>query len=130
MKKLLTEKQTFQKSKPKSKSKDFSILNKPWQMDCLQFSIKINGVYFVNSAHNNMINWDKIYDNLARKVYIWSSIQLFLREKKINANEMIWWNIRHIGQIYYNVLKDIGKKIEETIKNFLWSNKKLYIPGT
>ena len=99
-------------------------------MGCLQFSIKIIGVYFINSVHNNMINWGKIYDNLARKVYISSSMQLSLREKIINADEMIWWNIRHIGQIYYTILKDIGKKIEEKTKNFLWSNKIFDIPGT
>ena len=43
---------------------------------------------------------------------------------------MIWWNIRHTGQIYYTILKDIGEKIEEKIKNLLWSNKKWDIPGT
>ena len=84
-------------------------------MTCLQFSIKIIRVYFVNSAHDNMINWDKIYDNLTKKIYIWSRMQLSLRGKKIKADEMLWWIIRYIGQIYYTIPKHIGKKIEERI---------------
>ena len=86
-------------------------------------------MYFVYSANNNVINWDKIYDNLARKVYFEQYAALFER-KKINTDEIIWWNIRHTGQIYYTILKDIGEKIEEKIKNLLWSNKKWDIPGT
>ena len=65
-----------------------------------------------------------------RGKFIFEAVCSSLWEKKINADEMIWWNIRHIGEIYYTVLKDIGKKIEEKIKHFLWSNKKSDIPGT
>ena len=38
-------------------------IDKPKQMVWSQFSIKMSGVQFNNSAHDNR-NWDKIYDNL------------------------------------------------------------------
>ena len=43
--------------------------DKPRQMAWSQFSIKMVGVHFLNSAHDNR-NWDKIYDNLTGKIYI------------------------------------------------------------
>ena len=44
-------------------------IDKPRQIVWSQFSIKIIGVYFGNSAHENR-NWDKIYDNLTKKIHI------------------------------------------------------------
>ena len=52
-------------------------IDKPRQMIWSQFSIKMVGVYFHNSAHNNR-NWCKISDNLTKKIHI----QLSLRGKK------------------------------------------------
>ena len=43
--------------------------DKPRQMAWPQLSIKMVVVYFHNSAHDNR-NWDKIYDNLSKKIYI------------------------------------------------------------
>ena len=54
---------------------------KPIQMVWSQFSIKMVAVHFHNSARDNR-NWDKIYDNLTKKIHIWNRIQLFLRGKK------------------------------------------------
>ena len=42
---------------------------KPRQMSWSQFSIKIVGVHFRNSAHDNR-NRDEIYDNLTKKTHI------------------------------------------------------------
>ena len=55
-------------------------IDKPRQMVWSQFSIKIIGVYFGNSAHENR-SWDKIYDNLTNKIHIWKIMQLSLKGK-------------------------------------------------
>ena len=52
--------------------------DKPRQVAWSQFSIKMVGVHFYNSAHNNR-NWDKIYDKLTKNIHIWSRMQLSLR---------------------------------------------------
>ena len=94
-------------------------------MACLQFTIKIIAVYFVNSVHDNT-NWDKIYNNLTysetkmynnltQKIHIWSRMEISLRVKKLNADEVLRSKLRYIGQIYYTVSKHMGKKIEERI---------------
>ena len=61
---------------------------KPRQMTWSQFSIKIIGVHFYYSAHDNR-NWDEIYDNLTKKFYIWNRMQLSLKQKKITVNRII-----------------------------------------
>ena len=48
-------------------------IDKPRQMAWSQFSIKMVGVHFHNSAHDNR-NWDKIYDNLTGKIHIWNKM--------------------------------------------------------
>ena len=55
-------------------------IDKPRQMALSQFSIKMVGVHFHDSAHDNR-NWDKIYDNLTKKVHNWNGMQLFERKK-------------------------------------------------
>ena len=49
-------------------------IDKPRQTICSQFSIKMVGVYFHNSAHNNR-NWCKISDNLTKKIHIQPSLR-------------------------------------------------------
>ena len=51
---------------------------KPRQMSWSQFSIKIVGVHFRNSALDNR-NRDKIYDNLTKKTHIWNRMKLSLK---------------------------------------------------
>ena len=55
-------------------------IDKPRQMAWSQFSIKMIGVHFHNSAHDNR-NWDEIYDNLTGKTHIWNRMQFSLRGK-------------------------------------------------
>ena len=43
-------------------------------------SIKIVGVHFRNSAHDNR-NWNKIYDNLTKKIHIWKRMPLSSGER-------------------------------------------------
>ena len=40
-------------------------------MDWSQFSIKIVGVNFGKSIHDNR-NWDKIYNNLTKKIQVYT----------------------------------------------------------
>ena len=62
-------------------------IDKPRQMAWSQFSIKMVGVHFHNSAHDNR-NWDKIYDNLTKQnSYLEQNAALFER-KKITRNQI------------------------------------------
>ena len=48
--------------------------DKPRQMAWSQYFIKVVGVHFHNSAHDSR-NWDKLYDNLTKKIHIWNKMQ-------------------------------------------------------
>ena len=50
----------------------------PWS----QFFIKVAGIYFGNSVHDNW-NWGTLYDRLTKKIHIWNKIRLTLRGKKL-----------------------------------------------
>ena len=50
-------------------------------MVLLQFSIKIIGVYFVNSVVDSN-NWEKLLLKINKKNHIWDRVQLFFRGKK------------------------------------------------
>ena len=86
-----------------------------------QFSIKTVGVHFRNSANDNR-NWYKIYNNLTKKIHIWSRIQLPLRGRKNRKPNPLIKTMTHRSNIYY--CKMYLQKIEKRIKDSLWSNKK------
>ena len=46
------------------------------------FSIKILGINFDNFISENS-NWDKIKDNITKKIHIWNRVRLSLRGKKL-----------------------------------------------
>ena len=78
-----------------------------------QFSIKMIGVHFHNSAHDKR-NWDKIYDNLTKQnSYLKQNAALFER-KKITKNQIFWSKLWYIGHIY-TIPKCIWKKTEKRI---------------
>ena len=56
-----------------------------------------------------------MYNNLTQKIHIWSRMEISLRAKKLNADEVLRSKLRYIGQIYYTLSKHMGKKIEERI---------------
>ena len=59
------------------------------------------GIHFRNSAHDNR-NWDKIYDNLTEKIYIWNRMQLSLREKNNHKPNLLIKTMVHRSSIYYS----------------------------
>ena len=91
-----------------------------------QFSIKIARVHFGNSVHDNS-NWDKVLNNLAKKVHTWNRVQLLSERKKITVNQILWSKLCYVGQTY-TIPKYIRKKIKKGIYNFLWSSKKIQFP--
>ena len=63
------------------------------------FSIKILGINFDNFISDNS-NWDKIVDNIAKKIHIWNRVRLSLRGRKLIINQILLSKLWHIGQIY------------------------------
>ena len=55
-----------------------------------QFSIKIVGVHFDNSAHDNRTSRDKTCDKLTEKIHIWDRMQLSFRgQNNLKSNPLI-----------------------------------------
>ena len=77
-------------------------IDKPRQMAWSQFSIKMVGVHFHNSAHDNR-NWDKIYDNLTKQnSYLEQNAALFERKKKTHKPNILIKAMVHRSNIYYS----------------------------
>ena len=81
------------------------------------FSIKILGINFDNYVQDNS-NWDKIRDNIAKKIHMWNRVRLSLRGKKFVTNQILLSKLWYIGQIY-TIPKYIKKQIEKMIHDFL-----------
>ena len=90
------------------------------------FSIKILGLNFDNFIPDNA-NWDKIRDNIAKKIHMWNRATLSLRGKKLITNQILLSKLWYIGQIYA-VTKYIKKQIEKMIYDFLWGGEKICPP--
>ena len=73
--------------------------NKPGKMILSNFSIKILGIISDNFISDNS-NWDKIVDNIAKKINIWNRVRLSLRGRKLIINQILLSKLWHIGQIY------------------------------
>ena len=95
-------------------------IDKPRPVAWSQFSIKMAGVHFHDSAYDNR-NWDKIYDNLTKRIHIWHKIQLCLRGKNSHKPNHLVKTMVHRLSIYYS--KMYLEKIEKRIENFFWVNK-------
>ena len=90
------------------------------------FSIKILGINFDNFVQDNS-NWDKIRDNIAKKIHMWNRVRLSLRGKKLVTNQILLSKLWYIGQIY-TIPKYIKKQIEKMMHDFLWEEKKIRPP--
>ena len=90
------------------------------------FSIKILGINFDNFISDNS-NWDKIVNNIAKKIHIWNRVRLSLRGRKLVINLILLSKLLYIGQIH-TVPRYIKKQIEKMIYNFLWEGKKIRPP--
>ena len=77
-------------------------------MTCSQFSSDIDVVHFGNSVYDHT-NWDKIYDNLAKKIHIWYRMWLFFRGEK-PRKPTAFMKTMVVGQIYTNIPKSIWKE--------------------
>ena len=73
--------------------------DKPGNMIWSNFSIKILGINFDNFISDNS-NWEKIKDNIAKKIHIWNRVRLSLRGKKLIINQIVLSKLWYIGQIY------------------------------
>ena len=91
--------------------------DKPGTMIWSNFSIKILGINFDNFVQDNS-NWDKIRDNIAKKIHMWNRVRLSLRGKKFVTNQILLSKLWYIGQIY-TISKYIKKQIEKMIHDFL-----------
>ena len=89
--------------------------DKPRQVAWSQFSIKMVGVHFYNSAHNNR-NWDKIYDNLTKKIHIRNRMQFSLRGENNHKPNPLIKTMVHRSSIYYS--KMYLEKNSKTNKQF------------
>ena len=77
-------------------------IDKPRQMAWSQFSIKMVGVHFHNSAHDNR-NWDKIYDNLTKQnSYLEQNAALFERKKNNHKPNLLIKTMVHRSNKYYS----------------------------
>ena len=90
------------------------------------FSVKILGLNFDNFIPDNS-NWDKIKDNIAKKIHMWNRVRLSLRGKKLITNQILLSNLWYIGQIYA-VPKCIKIQIEKMICDFSLEGKKIRPP--
>ena len=90
------------------------------------FSIKILGINFDNFVQDNS-NWDKIRDNIAKKIHMWNRVRLSLRGKKLVINQILLSKLWYIGQIYA-IPKYTKKQIEKMIHDFLWEGRKIRPP--
>ena len=85
-----------------------------------QFSIKILGRYFGNSALDNS-NWDKISHSLTNQNrYLEQIASLFEMRKRI-VNQILLSKLWYKGQIY-TIPKFTKKDIEKTIQHLLWNS--------
>ena len=74
-------------------------------MTCSQFSSDIDVVHFGNSVYDHT-NWDKTYDNLAKKIHIWYRMWLFFRGEK-PRKPTTFMKTMVVDQIYTNIPKSI-----------------------
>ena len=88
------------------------------------FSIKILSINFDNFISDNS-NWEKIKDNIAKKIHIWNRVRLSLKGKKLTINQILLSKFWYIG---HTIPKYIRKQIEKMIHDFLWEGKKIRPP--
>ena len=77
----------------------WQLYEKPGNMIWSNFSIKILGINFHNFISDNS-NWEKIKDNIAKKIHIWNRVRLSLKGKKLIINQIVLSKLWYIAQIY------------------------------
>ena len=100
--------------------------DKPGKMVWSNLSIKILGLTFENHTLDNSI-WEKITENITKRIHIWSRVRLSLKGRRIIINQVLLSKLWYIGQIY-TIPKHIKKQIEKRIYDFLWEEKKIRPP--
>ena len=72
-------------------------------MVLLQFSIKIIGVYFVNSVVDSN-NWEKLLLKINKKNHIWDRVQLFSEGKNNHKPNPFTKTMVHWSNIHYSII--------------------------
>ena len=103
-----------------------NIYNQSGNMEWSNLSIKLLGINLGNFILDNCI-WDKISENIPKKIHIWNRIRLSLRGNKMIINQILLSKLWYIGQIY-TIPKYIKKEIEKRIYDFLREEKKIRPP--
>ena len=70
-------------------------------------SIKILGINFGNFTLDNSI-WDKISENITKKIHLWNRVRLSLRGRKLFINQILLSKLWYVGQIYKYI--SMGRK--------------------
>ena len=104
---------------------NIELINQDKWNEWSQFFIKILGVNFGNSIPDNS-NWGKVIEGIIKRTHIWNRVRISLWGKKIIVNQILFFKLWYIAQIY-TIPKYIKKEIGR-IYDFLWKGKKIWPP--
>ena len=91
--------------------------DKPGDMVWSNLYIIILGINFVNFTLENSV-WDKISENITKKIHLWNRIRLSLRSRKLVKNQILLSKLWYKGQLY-TIPKYIKTENERRIYDFL-----------
>ena len=94
-------------------------IDKSRQMVGSQFSIKMLEAHFHNYAHDKC-NWNKINDNLTKKIHIWNGTQLSLRVRNCHKLKSSIKTVVQKSGIYYSKMYLEKITIYQSLRSKLW----------